>query len=181
MTRIEAQPWFALFATPQTAPSLTSRTCRCGRQLDSFGHHRAVCSLAGVLGGRSSHWSRPRQVCREAGARVRTNTFVRDLDLAGVNVLDGRRLEVVADGLTLWHGAQLAKDTTLVSPLQRDGTARHKPDAPRRPHARNSQEKEEGHVWWCSLPKLGGDGPKRRTSRIYKDLSTENGIYFCSS
>ena len=56
------------------------------------------------------------QVCREAGTRVRTNTFVRDMDLEGVHVLDGRRLEVVADGLTLWHGAQLAIDTTLVSP-----------------------------------------------------------------
>ena len=55
---------------------------------------------------------------------MRTNTLVRVLDLAVVNVLDGRRLEVVADGLTLWHGAQLAIDTTWVSPLHRDGTAR---------------------------------------------------------
>ena len=46
------------------------------------------------------------------------------MDLEGVHVLDGRRLEVVADGLTLWHGAQLAIDTTLVSPLHRDGNAR---------------------------------------------------------
>ena len=43
-----------------------------------------------------------------------------------VNNLDGRRLEVVADSLTLWHGAQLARDTTLVSPLRRDGSARPK-------------------------------------------------------
>ena len=26
------------------------RTCRCGRQLDMFGHHRAACAVAGVLG-----------------------------------------------------------------------------------------------------------------------------------
>ena len=64
------------------------------------------------------------QVCREAGARVATNVLVRDVDLAAFNVLDSRRLEVLADGLTLWHGAQLAIDTTLVSPLWRDGTAR---------------------------------------------------------
>ena len=64
------------------------------------------------------------QVCREGGARVTTNMFVRDMDLAAHNALDNRRLEVVADGLTLWRGAQLAIDTTLVSPLRRDGTAR---------------------------------------------------------
>ena len=29
-----------------------------------------------------------------------------DMDLAAFNSLDNRRLEVVADGLTLWHGAQ---------------------------------------------------------------------------
>ena len=38
------------------------------------------------------------------------------MDLAGFNNFDGRRLEVVADGLTLWQAAQLAIDTTLVSP-----------------------------------------------------------------
>ena len=35
----------------------------------------------------------------------------------------GRRVEVIADDLPLWHGAQLAIDTTLVSPLHGDGTA----------------------------------------------------------
>ena len=34
--------------------------------------------------------------------------------------------QVVADGLTLWHGSQLAIDTTLVSPLHRDATARRR-------------------------------------------------------
>ena len=62
------------------------------------------------------------EVCRETAARVCTN--VRDLDLVAHNNLDGRRLEVIADGLTLWHGAQLAIDTKLVSPLRCDGSAR---------------------------------------------------------
>ena len=43
------------------------------------------------------------------------NVFVRDLDLGVVDHLDDRRLEVVADGLPLFGGAQLAIDTTLVS------------------------------------------------------------------
>ena len=63
------------------------------------------------------------------------------MDLEGVYGLYGRRFEVVADGLTLWHGAQFAIDTTLVSPLHRDGGQRqtrtewhcNKPDPPRRP------------------------------------------------
>ena len=38
-----------------------------------------------------------------------------------VPVADDRRIEVVANGLPLWHGAQLALDATLVSPLTRAG------------------------------------------------------------
>ena len=58
------------------------------------------------------------RICREAA--VRTNVFVRDLELGVVGVLDGRRLEVVADGFPLCNGAQLAIDTTLVSPIHQD-------------------------------------------------------------
>ena len=46
------------------------------------------------------------------------------MDLHAFNQLDGRRLEVVVDGLPLWNGAQLAIDTTMVSPVRNDGTAR---------------------------------------------------------
>ena len=46
------------------------------------------------------------------------------LDLHAINNLDSRRLEVVVDGLSLFRGAQLAIDTTLVSPLSQNGTAR---------------------------------------------------------
>ena len=61
-------------------------------------------------------------MCREAGGRVSSNVLVRDMDLAVVNQFDSRRLEVLADGLTLWNGSQLA----IVSPLHRDGTARRR-------------------------------------------------------
>ena len=55
-----------------------------------------------------------------------TNMVVRDMDLApGANhMADGRRLEVVVDGLSLFHGSQLAIDTTLVSAVRADGTPR---------------------------------------------------------
>ena len=49
------------------------RTCRCGCQLDMFGHHRAACAVAGVLWKRLFHLEcAAAQVCREAGARVST-------------------------------------------------------------------------------------------------------------
>ena len=52
--------------------------------------------------------------------------MVRDLDLIQPGVEDARRLEVVADALPLFEGAQLAVDATLVSVLQSDGTARRR-------------------------------------------------------
>ena len=62
------------------------------------------------------------RICREGGGRVTTNVLVRDLDLALPGaVADGRRLEVVVDGLPLFGGAQLAVDTTLVCALRSDG------------------------------------------------------------
>ena len=45
-----------------------------------------------------------------------TNRMIRDMDL-GVPISDGRRVEVVTDGLPLFGGVQLAIDTTLVSTL----------------------------------------------------------------
>ena len=50
--------------------------------------------------------------------------LVRELDLVGVPAGDGRRLEVVVDGLPLHAGVQLAIDTTLVGALRGDGSAR---------------------------------------------------------
>ena len=90
-----------------------------------------------------------------------TNTFIRDLDVGEFNQLDGRRVEVIADGLPLWHGAQLAIDTTLVSPLHGDGAARRRAatvvewhcmqlGGSRRPLTQNSLAREGGLVWWCS-------------------------------
>ena len=79
--------------------------------------------MAGVLGRRGfAVESAAARVCREAGARVSLNVLVQDSDLARPSAFDNRRLEIVADGLPLFHGAQLAVDTTVVSVLRRDGT-----------------------------------------------------------
>ena len=64
------------------------------------------------------------RICREGGARVATNVMIRDLDLLAPGIHDERRLEIVAEGLPMFGGAQLAVDTTLVSALRCDGSAR---------------------------------------------------------
>lgn len=58
--------------------------------------------------------------CREAGATVARNVALADMNIADA-VLDGRRIEIVANGLHAYHGQQLAIDTTCVSPLTRTG------------------------------------------------------------
>ena len=65
----------------------------------------------------------PARVCREAGATVATNVLVRDLNVAPGRQ-DDRRIEVIANGLPLWGGVQVAVDTTLVSPLTAAGEPR---------------------------------------------------------
>ena len=89
----------------------------------------AIIVRAGVLGRRGfALESVVARVCREGGVRVTTNMFVRDLDLDVPNAArDGRRLEVVADGLPLFGGVQLAIDTTLVSLLHSNGSACRRP------------------------------------------------------
>ena len=81
---------------------------------DSCGHHPA--HRAPELG------SGEERLCpREC---ITTHVLVRDLHLGAPEATGARRLEVVADGLPLFGGAQLAVDTTLVSALHCDGSAR---------------------------------------------------------
>ena len=125
-SRFDAQPFRILLLRRLWLQLPSSvRDCRCGLPLDSRGHHRAACATAGVLGRRGfALESAATRVCREAGARVFLTVRVQDMDLARPNVLDNRRVEIVADGLPLFMGAQLAVDTTIVSVLKRDGSVR---------------------------------------------------------
>ena len=98
---------------------LTVRTCRCGRRLDACGHHRAACARVGVLGRRGYAVENvAARICRETGGRVTTNAYVHDLDLNEPHGGDGRRLEIVVDGLPLFGGAQLAVDSSAPSPQE---------------------------------------------------------------
>ncbi len=108
---------------------LSGRRCACRRFLDPQGDHRAACPTVGILGQRAAPQERmAARVCREAGARVQTNVLVRDLNLDEVRARSERRLEVVANGLSLYNGSQVAIDTTMVSPLGRDGRPRGRAD-----------------------------------------------------
>ena len=94
--------------------------CRCGRLLDALGDHRVACSTSGVLKLRAKPVEKAgARVCREAGARVQENVFLRELNLASLDTYDDRRLEVLATGLPLHHEAQLAVDITLIASLNR--------------------------------------------------------------
>ena len=123
LTRMEPALFRVLLQRRLALPlPLSNRTCWCGRPLDAFGLHRAECARCGVLGRRGfALESAAGRVCREAGARVATNQFVRDPVLGVPNANDNQRLEVVADGLPLFGGVQLAVDTTLVSAVRGDG------------------------------------------------------------
>ena len=103
---------------------LTSARCRCRQLHDRFGDHLAACPRSGVLRARDGPLERAAaRVCREAGATVALNVPLRDLNV-DVARQDERCIEVIANGLALWGGSQLAVDTTLVSPLTFSGAPR---------------------------------------------------------
>ena len=103
---------------------MTEVSCECGARLDICGRHRGACARSGRLRARAVGPERSlARGCREAGATVRTNTLLRDMNLC-VPTFDARAIEVLATGLPLHHGAQLAVDITLRSALGACGGAR---------------------------------------------------------
>ena len=155
---------------------LTERTCRCRRILDPLGDHRAACSRAGVLRSRGVPLEHAAaRVCREAGARVTMHTRLNQLNIPAVNHMDDRAIEVIANGLPLWQGSQLAVDTTLVSPphkcsrttaergqVRRDSLARCTPN--KRTHLPRIGGGRDGADWWSWRWKSVGDGARRQHS-----------------
>ena len=105
------------------ALGLAPAHCWCGRAMDAYGDHRAACATSGALRARAVPIERAlARIFREAGARVHMH-----VPLANMNFdpppADARAIEILAQGLPLYQGAQLAVDATLVSPVGRDGTA----------------------------------------------------------
>ena len=95
--------------------------CECGTPLDTLGRHRAACGRSGRLRTRACPTERSSaRVCREAGATVRFNTMLRYMNI-NVSADDHRSIEVLASGLPLHHGAQIAVDITLRCALRSCG------------------------------------------------------------
>ena len=106
---------------------LGPRSCSCRGALDAYGDHRAACSTSSVLASRALPLERAiARVCQEAGARVGRNVALAAMNI-DVPVHDARRIEVVCNGPPLWHGAQLAVDATLVSPVAGKNKPRNSP------------------------------------------------------
>ena len=86
---MEAHLFRVILLRPLQLP-LTVRICRCGLPLGSLDHHRAACARGG-------------------SEQATTNVLLRDFDLGFVgSEADGRRLEIVVDGLPIFSGAQLS-------------------------------------------------------------------------
>ena len=91
--------------------------------LDVWGRHRAACPRSGWLRARAVGPERSlARVCREAGATVRCHAKLRDMNVA-VSAQDERAIEVLASGLPIHHGAQLAVDVTMRCALTAQGLA----------------------------------------------------------
>ena len=79
----------------------------------AFRRLRSACPRSGRLKSRAHAPERTlARVCREAGATVRFNAMLRDMNIAMV-ATDHRAIEVLASGLPLYHGVQLAVDITI--------------------------------------------------------------------
>ncbi|CAK0904588.1 unnamed protein product, partial [Prorocentrum cordatum] len=91
-----------------------------------------------------------RRVCREAGGRVCTNVFLRDMKLPGIGAYDGRRIDVVANGLPASRSRQVAIDACTVSPLMAAG----RPAARRRCPGLARQRARHGKQ--TTFPQLAG-------------------------
>ena len=139
---------------------LAPRTCSCHGHLDALGDHRSACATSGVLAPRALPLERAvARVCREAGGRVCHNVRLADMNV-DVPIADARRIEVVANGLSLWNGAQLAVDATI-GPVTRRGEAQPgadvrpgRPSTPRRAVSDSrrtpSWRAPGAAAWWSS-------------------------------
>ena len=97
--------------------------CECGGFVDSLGRHRAACPRSGRLRSRAVAPEKTlARICREAGAVVRCNVKLREMNVT-VAANDELEVEVLASGLPLEHGAQLAVDVTLRSAVTASGRA----------------------------------------------------------
>ena len=101
---------------------ITEASLERGGSLDLRGQHCAACPRYGRLRSGAVPTERT-LVCREAGATVRRNAKLWDMNIS-VPATDERAIEVLVSGLEFNHGAQLAVDITVRSAVTACGGAR---------------------------------------------------------
>ena len=84
--------------------------------------------------------------------------------LHGSGTPDGRRSEIVADCLSLWHGVSSQEEgMPRLRAANHDGAVQEWREAGRKSTTQNFQGRVAAHVWWCSPLKLeGGKTTKQR-------------------
>jgi hypothetical protein len=92
------------------------------------------------------------RICREAGARVRENVKLVDLNVAAP-AGDQRAIEVIASGLQCRRGAHLAVDVTVRTVLTRGGYSRPRADWQDGAVARDARSDKER-----KYPEFAGSG-----------------------
>ena len=164
LSRIESPLFGGLLQRRLSLPlPLSKRICGCGFPNDQFGHHRAACSRTGLLGRRGFPLeSAAARICREAGGRVATNMFVRNMDLGAPNAADNRRLDshCLVESNWQWtrHLCLQSRAMEFLAGGQRTEMVR----AVRRPGPTQSLWKQVlGLVWWCWPWRWAEDGPGR--------------------
>ncbi len=93
----------------------------CRARLDTLGDHLAACPRTGLLARRAKPLERAwARAAREAGGRVVPQQLLRDTNAVVHNPLGRRQLDLVVYGISP-NGVPLCCDSTMVSPLRRDG------------------------------------------------------------
>ena len=97
----------------------------CRAPMDPLGDHLAACPRTGLLARRAKPLERAwARVAREAGGRVVPQQLLRDTNAVVHDPQDRRQLDMVVYGISP-NGVPLCCDSTMVSPLRRDG--QHRP------------------------------------------------------
>ena len=105
-----------------SGPSCSSG-CSCHARLDTLGRNRPSCTRSGRVKKRATPIERVvGRIFREAGASVRQNVFLKDMNVQ-VAAEDARRIEVLAQDLPCHGGAHLAIDVTLRGVVTAQGEA----------------------------------------------------------
>ena len=144
---------------------LTVRTCRCGRPLDAYGHHRAACARVGAMQLRT--WQRA-SVAKQEVASQPTHSCATWTSNCHKEVVAGDwKLSLtgcLCSEAPSWRWTQHSSAHSIAmappkdEPLTKTGSFLPLPEEPRRPVTLSWWALVPGRGLWCWASKLAGDG-----------------------